>query len=195
MPGNLLLIGAGGHAVGVAEAAWRAGWTIQAYADTIPASWLSAYGTPTQIDTDEAALPWARSAAVALGLGGIAPGGLRQRAEVLERYLNGGFTAPAIVHPDSTVSPTATLGIGVTVLARTVIHPFAEVGQAAIVNTGAIVEHHARIGRGAHIAPGAIVLGGASVGDHAMIGARAVILPGAAVPADTLIKAGSVYRG
>lgn len=186
-----MLVGAGGHAVGVAEAATLSGWRVAAYVDSRPAAWLDDYGNPDHIRDDECAIlaAAAQDLAVALGLGGVTPGALATRLALLDRYRDAGIAAAVINHPSAVVSRTASVAEGVTLLAGAMVQPYARLGGGAIVNSGAVVEHHAEIGEGAHIGPGAVVLGGARIGARALIGANAVVLPGAVVEDGGLVKA------
>ncbi|MCR9220163.1 MAG: acetyltransferase [Alphaproteobacteria bacterium] len=191
-PAGFLLVGAGGHAQGVADAVRAAGGRVAAFADPHAAHWLADGGdAPAHHRDDEAARAAAvRDAlALALGLGGTDGEALARRLALLDAYLDAGIAAPPVVHPTAVVARSALMDEGVTVLARAVLQPFAHAHRGVLINTGAIVEHGARLGAGAHIGPGAIVLGGAEVGRAAMIGAGAVILPGARAPDGALVKA------
>lgn len=192
---DLLLVGAGGHAVGVVEAAAHCGWTVVGYVDRTTAPWLEHDGKPVRYPQDEIALRdlASRDLAVAMGLGGIEPAHLDRRLALFDRYRDAGFRAPAIRHPDATASTSSTMEQGVIVLARAVIQPFAAVARGALINSGAIIEHHAAVGAGAHVAPGAVVLGAARIGECALVGANAVVLPGAVVPPHSVVKAGSRF--
>jgi sugar O-acyltransferase (sialic acid O-acetyltransferase NeuD family) len=182
---NVVLVGAGGHAKGVAEALELAGHVVATYVDPRPALWLDA-----DHETDDEA-PTPAGGALVLGLGGVTPEDLRRRLALLDRYVARGFSAPPVVHPSAVVSRRGRLAPGGIVLAGAVLQPDARIGRGALVNTRAVVEHDAVVGEGAHIAPGAVVLGGASIGACCMIGAGAVVLPGAAVPAMTTVAAGT----
>lgn len=178
-----LLIGAGGHAKAVVEAAEATIGDIAAYVDPRPAGWLTAAHVAADSEIKANGLP------VVIGMGGVTVAQLARRLALLDTYLARGHRAPAIVHPQAHVSPTARLEAGAIVLAGAIVQPGAVVGRGTIVNTRAIVEHDCTIGDGAHVAPGAVVLGGSRVGRCAMIGAGAVVLPGAAVANEALVPA------
>ncbi len=182
-PINCLLIGAGGHAKAVAEAAMATLGDISAYVDPRPADWLAAKHIAGDDKVEADGMP------VILGLGGVTAPHLKKRMAVLRRYLDNGHTAPVLQHPAAFVSDTARLDPGCIVLAGAVVQPGAVLGEGVIVNTRAVVEHDCEIGAGTHVAPGAIVLGGCRIGSCAMIGAGAVVLPGAAVADEELVPA------
>lgn len=189
---GFLLVGAGGHAQGVADAVRASGGRIAAFADPHAAHWLAdGDDAPAHHCDDDAARAAALrdGFALALGLGGTDGEGLARRLALLDAYLDAGVAAPPVVHPTAVVARDAQLAEGATLLARAVLQPFAHAHRGVLINTGAIVEHGARLGAGAHIGPGAIVLGGAEIGRAAMVGAGAVILQGARVPDGALVKA------
>lgn len=182
---NFVLIGAGGHAKAICDAIAASGDAVSAYADPRAATWLDVdhYEDDAETDRLDADL------AVAIGIGGVTTDALGARLAVLDRFIDAGRPAPAIVHKAACVSPSAELGPGVIVLAGAVVQPAAKLARGTIVNTRAVVEHDSEIGAGCHVAPGAMVLGGCTVGARAMIGAGAVLLPGSTVPDDALVPA------
>lgn len=189
MPNACILIGAGGHAKAVAEAATASIGPIVAYVDPRPANWLRAAHLTADTDVKAAAIP------IAIGIGGVTAKQLKARLALLDSYLDRGHPAPVIVHPEAHVSTSARLDAGAIVLAGAVVQPGAVIGRGAIVNTRAVVEHDSTIGDGSHVAPGAIVLGGCRVGRCAMIGASAVVLPAALVDDEALVPALTRHGG
>lgn len=178
-----LLIGAGGHAKAVAEAAVATLGGITAYVDPHPADWLTAVHIGADSEIMASGMP------VVIGVGGVTAVQLARRLALLDTYLGRGHRAPAVVHPQARVSPSARLSAGSIILAGAVVQPDAVIGRGAIVNTRAVVEHDSTIGDGAHVAPGAIVLGGCRIGRCAMIGAGAVVLPSSTVEDGALVPA------
>jgi UDP-hydrolysing UDP-N-acetyl-D-glucosamine 2-epimerase len=116
--------------------------------------------------------------------------GARSRAFALLREQ--GFESPVLVHPRAIVSPSATLGAGVAVLAGAVVGAGAKVGVNAIVNTAAVVEHDCRIGESAHVATGARLAGSVDVGAGAHVGIGAVVRQGIAIGERAIVGAGAV---
>jgi sugar O-acyltransferase (sialic acid O-acetyltransferase NeuD family) len=97
-----------------------------------------------------------------------------------------------VVSPGAYVSPTARLSPGVFVGPRAVVHSFAEVGAHAIINTGAIIEHDCVVGENTHVAPGAILAGGASTGANCLLGVGCRVLPGVRIGDRCTVGAGAV---
>ena len=178
------MVGAGGHAQGVREAAELCGHEVVAVADPKQVDWDGV----THISGDQGTLPEAVEGFI-LGLGAVEPKQLEQRFSLYQVYRKRKLAAPAIIHPTAFVSPRAKISDGVIVLANAVIQPAATLLDASIVNTGSVVEHDAIVGAGAHIAPAACVLGGVMVGSVAMVGAGSVILPGAIIGETELVPA------
>lgn len=184
---RLLLVGAGGHARPVAEAAGDNGHEVIACAAMDRPDWLD-----MPMFGDDDLLPDSVSGFV-MGLGGVDPAGLRRRLELFRRYAARSLTPVSLVHGRAFVAVDAVVADGVTVLAGALVNSGARIAEAVIVNTGAIVEHDVVVEAGANVAPGAILLGATRIGSCAMVGAGAVVLPGATVPADTLVPSLTRY--
>lgn len=188
-----VVIGAGGHARSVIDAA-RAAGTLELVAATDPTAGLAGAtidGIP--IVGDDSMLKELRAGGVTAALNGL--GGTSDnapRARVYEMLAAYGFELPAIIHPSAVVSPAATVGPGSVVLAGGVLGPGARLGCNVIVNTGAIVEHDCQVGDHAHIATGARLGGAAVVGEGAHIGIGSCVLQGIHVGAHAIVGAGSV---
>jgi sugar O-acyltransferase (sialic acid O-acetyltransferase NeuD family) len=187
---QLVLIGGGGHALVVADAARSRPLAIAGFTDDDPSAALAAHPPVHR---------WLGKLHDLAPLAGhqwiIAVGDLARRRELIGRLRAGSHPLPgaaaviaasAIVSPEASVSPGAFLGPGAIVNAR------ARIGPHAIVNSGAIVEHECRIGENAHIAPGAALGGRVAVGDDTLIGLGARILPNLTIGHRCTIGAGAV---
>ncbi|MEO1008630.1 MAG: NeuD/PglB/VioB family sugar acetyltransferase [Planctomycetota bacterium] len=179
MQHGLLLIGGGGHARVVADAARAAGVELRGFADDdlearVPG--LAHLG-PLAAHHD-AAGPWI------LCIGDVAT-----RARVLDRL---GAGARAVVHPSAVVSPSADIEAGAFVGPGAIVNADARVGPHAIVNTAAVIEHDAVVAANAHVGPRAVLCGGIRVGRDTLIGAGAVLPPGVQVGDGAVVAAGAV---
>ncbi|HNX94876.1 MAG TPA: acetyltransferase [Holophaga sp.] len=114
------------------------------------------------------------------------------RARLFRYGLACGLEPISAIHPSAQISPSARLGLGITVMACAVINPDAEIADNVIINTGAIVEHDCLIGSHTHIAPGACLLGAVQVGEYVHVGARAVVRQGLRIGNGSLVGAGAV---
>lgn len=184
----LVIIGSGGHACVVAEAARLAGWHIAGHiapdagTDDALGDWLG---------MDDALGPLlAQGMAAALGLGFVDAVTATRRATLLNRL--DPATLATVIHPHASVAPSARLARGCFVAAGSVVGTRAALGLGAIVNTGAIVEHHNIIGRNTHIATGARLTGGVTVGDNVLIGAASVVRQCVNIGDGAIVGAGCV---
>lgn len=185
MAGDLVIVGGGGHALVVAEAALAAGFELAGCIDDDPYPALNA-GAPSAtrlgpMDRLEELLAGRRWI---LGLGDLAV-----REKTLARLGKG---AAAVVHPRAVVSASVHVGDGAFVAPGAVVHTRARLSEHAIVNSGAIVEHECTIGRNVHVAPGAALAGRIKVGDGTLIGLGARVLPNLSIGAGCVIGAGAV---
>ncbi|MGH7244644.1 MAG: acetyltransferase [Phycisphaerales bacterium] len=183
---QVVLIGGGGHALVVADAAARLGITIAKVMDdrrdapAIAKLGLSYGGGLTELPPDGMRYF-------------VCVGDTELRARLVSALERAGRTAfGAIVSPDAVVSRTANLGPGVFVGPRAVVNCFARVEAHAIINTGAIIEHDCVIGASAHVAPGSIIAGAASIGERAFLGIGARVLPRVKIGEGSVVGAGAV---
>lgn len=183
---RLLVIGAGGHAKVVIDAARAAGW----YPEACLASAMggTCLGVPVIGGDDHAQAlfhdGW-RHAAIAIGANALRERIARELKEI-------GFELPPIIHPSALISETAQIGDGVVIMPQSVINAEARIEFAAIINTGAIVEHDCHVGTGAHIAPRCILAGTVTIGKRVLFGVGSVARPGISIGDDWIVGAGSV---
>lgn len=193
---SIILIGGGGHALVVLEAAMESGRSVRGF-----------------FDDDAHAVAWSRAQLGRLGTLGhavkhlafdgderfvVAVGGLELRRRVIDECASqvpaGGHSphaAAAVVHPRAWVSPSATLGVGVYVGPGAIVHAHARIADHAIINSGAIVEHECEIGVNAHVAPGAVLGGNVRVGSDTLVGIGARVLPGVTIGRRVRVGAGA----
>jgi UDP-perosamine 4-acetyltransferase len=184
-----LVLGAGGHAKTVIEAAQLArDLTI---CGLIAPDGEAIGGVPV-LGSDGMLAEIAKARGIGFAVPAIGDN-IRRRDSGLSAAA-AGLELAGVRHPAAVFSASASIDDGVVVLAGAVVNAAARVGKGTILNTASIVEHDARIGDWAHVAPGAVVLGAASVGDGAFVGARAVVLPGIIVGAGATVGAGAVVN-
>lgn len=191
-PLPLVLLGAGGHARVVLSLLLAARCEVIGVCDPQLAqagekTWrgLAVLGGDEHLHTVDP-----RTAAIAVGIGQLVGGTLRQ--ELFERTVRAGFACPALRHPHAWVDESASLADGVQIMAGAVIQPDAHIGRNTIVNTAASVDHDCRLGAHVHVAPGATLCGDVHVGDGAFIGAGATVIQGIHIGAHAVVGAGTV---
>lgn len=186
-----LLIGGGGHAKQVRDAARRAGLGVpEGFVDTsgqTPAglvqNGLMCLGGWDVLD---------RRAAEGTLRVALAFGANRERWELAERLTQLGARLMSVVDPTSAVADEAVIEPGAVVLARAVVGPGCVVGAASIVNAGAIMPHDCVLGAGAHLAPGAVLGGWAEIGACTMVGLGGVVRDRVKVGAGCFVGMGAV---
>lgn len=189
---RLILIGGGGHATVVAEAATLAGFEVAGFLDD------RADAAMSHAESERRCLgPLRDSAAVQDRDWIVAVGDLALREELIAAAPGGDGARPAavVIHPSAVVSPSARIGAGVFIGPGAIVNARAEIGAHAIINSGAVVEHDCRIGMNAHIAP-RVALGGTSrVGDRALVGIGASVLPGVTIGRGATVGVGAAVVG
>lgn len=184
---RLVILGAGGHAAVVIEAARAmACFTLVGVLDRDPDA-PDVLGVPVLGDDDR--LPGLRADGVEAAFVALGSNRLRERLGAVLRAQ--GFALPPIMHPSALVSPSAGIGDGAVIMARAVVGSRTTIGAFAIVNTGAIVDHDNRIGAAAHVAPGVALAGCVSVGARSLVGIGSAARPGVTIGADAVVGAGS----
>lgn len=177
---RLLVIGAGGHAKVVIEAAVASGWDIAGVIG-LHTDDYDVLGHKVCLDASD----------IEFDAFIIAIGSNRIRLWEFERYRDAGYTAAIVIHPSAVVSPTADIGCGTFVAARAVVNPEAVIGENVILNTGSIVEHDVFIGDHSLIGPNSCLCGGCSVGMGVLLGVGANVRPGTTIGSWTVCGAGS----
>ncbi len=150
------------------------------------------HGFPSECGVTMAA-DWSQVPAAAasdFALGTSAIGRDRLLAEARQRL---GAPFATLVHPDATVSGSATLGEAVFVGAGSVLASNVRLAEGVFVNRAASIGHDTRIGPFCRIQPGAHIAGHVALGAHVSVGMGACILhelrigDGAEIAAGTIV--------
>lgn len=186
MADRLIVLGSGGHAKVVIEAALaRREREIIILDDSAAATDRSIFGIG--ISGDRTRLADLRDSPVALGIGDN-----RGRGELIDWLRSVGHSLETIVHPSAFVATSVKMGEGVFVSAGATVIAEARIGDGVIVNTGASVDHDCVIGEAAHIAPGVHLCGNVRIGARTLVGVGSSVRPGLTVCDDVVLGAGSV---
>lgn len=124
------------------------------------------------------------------GIGSLPGNHLRK--SLGDYFSNKGFSYKTVVSDSAMVSPYASLGEGVQVMAGAIIQAGAIIGNHTIVNTGAIIDHDCQIGCYNHIAPGATLSGQVVTGDCVHIGTGANVIQSISIGENSVLGAGSI---
>ena len=188
---NLLVIGGGGHAHVIADAA-HAARRYERICLLSPAPvdlkqdprFNTRHGDPDA----EKFPPGLWESIVAIGDASI-------REQKQSELLMKGYQLTTIVHPTAYVSETATIGQGTAILAGAVVQTSTSLSEGVIINNNATVDHHCSVGRFAHICPGVAIAGGNRIGARCTIGTGASVRPNCTISDDTMVGAGSAVVG
>lgn len=195
MTRRIILLGAGGAAIELAEAlieAARGGAGIQVlgFLDDDPhARGLPEAGLGGRLGALDDAH---RFSDASFMLAVVSHRNMRAREAIIARL---GLTADrfhTFVHPSAQISPSAQLAPGVAVMASALVGPRVRIDAHAWVSMGCCIGHDSLIGARTVIAPRATVSGRVRVGDGAYVGAAAAIAPDLAIGARSLVGIGSV---
>jgi acetyltransferase EpsM len=186
---KLIIVGGGELARVVVEAARAQGcWEIKGFTDPQPCTETA---TRLGIDRlgDDSILRFLTDEYLVLGIGTVkvspAREGIVSRINAQDRWAS-------IMHPFTSISPTAHIGAGVVVFPGAVICSGAVISEHAIINLGAKIDHDVHVGKFVHVAPQASLGGGAKVEDNAYVGMGAIIRDHVTVSAGTLVGMGAV---
>ncbi len=122
----------------------------------------------------------------------VAIGDNRLRVELLGHATEIGFELVNAISPNAVISPSATLGKGIAIMAGAVINASAYIGDGAIINTNASVDHDCVVSNGAHICPASALAGNVKIGSESFLGIGTCVVPGVRVGNRAVIGAGSV---
>jgi len=191
VPGSnpLVLVGGGGHALVLADAAAAEGFEVVGFLDD---DLDAALGRPPNKVIHVGKMEDLSRIADRGWI--IAVGHLPFRQELIDllTQMELGPGARTVVHPSAVISPSAQLGAGVFIGPRAVVNARAVIMDHAIVNSGAVVEHECIVGVNSHICPGAVLGGNVRVGSQTMVGLGSRVLPNLSVGDGCVIGAGAV---
>jgi sugar O-acyltransferase (sialic acid O-acetyltransferase NeuD family) len=178
---RLLVVGAGGHAKVVVDAARKAGFEIAGIIGRSgdPADVL---GVPVSTDPD----------GVSSDAFIIAIGDNRVRADMFAAYRNRGMTPASVIHPSAIIAERARIGAGSLVAAGAIVSVSADIGENTIVNHGCTIDHDCRVGDHSLLGPNVSMCGASSIGEGVVLGVGSSVIPLKRVGAWSIVGAGAV---
>lgn len=181
----LVIFGAGGHAVSVANIALSAGYKIKCFVDKDKENQtLLDY----KIIGDVGTLENVEGFSFALAVGDNAAREAMY-VDLINEFANLHF--PPLVHSSAVVSFFTTIGIGTVIMPKAVIGPNSNVGNFCIINTQASIDHDCTMLNYSSLAPGAITGGGVQIGLRSVIAIGAKIKHRVRVGDDSIVGASS----
>lgn len=184
---ELILVGAGGHALSIAEFAKDKiiGYLANEEAPDFPGKWLGNDADASKFIEDGHPL---HIAFVYAGL----PVMLKRR-KIISRYEEMGASFATLISPHAIITPNALIGKGCAVMSGAIVNR-ARLGDYTIVNSGAIVEHDCRIGSNSFIGPGAVIGGFTDIGQNCFIGLGARVGNGLKIGDNITVAMGAVVN-
>jgi UDP-perosamine 4-acetyltransferase len=183
---KLLIVGAGGHARSVVDIALQNGeYELVGCINPHPGDVL---GVPVIGNDGDFAGLWSKGIHHIF----IAVGHSYRRHLLFNKALSLGFEPVNMVSRHAVISPWATLGKGVCVMAGAVVNVNARIGDNCIINTCCSIDHDCEIGESSHIAPGVTLSGAVKVGRIVHVGTGASVIDGISIGDSTYIGSGSV---
>jgi UDP-perosamine 4-acetyltransferase len=122
----------------------------------------------------------------------VAIGDNRLRVVLLAQVLEIGFELINAISPHAVISPSATLGKGIAIMAGAVINASAQIRDGVIINTNASVDHDCYLSEGVHVGPGSALAGNIEIGRESFLGAGTCVVPGIRIGSRAIIGAGAV---
>ena len=181
---RLLVVGAGGHAKVVIDAARAAGSEIAGIVG-VPGDPPEILGHPVTASAED----------VEADGFVIAVGDNAMRARLFVDYAATGLAPAVVVHPSVIVGADVELGGGTFCAAGVIINTGARIGEDVILNTGCSIDHDCTIGAHSHVGPQTALCGGVNLGEGVLLGVGACASPGASVGAWSVVGAGAAVVG
>jgi sugar O-acyltransferase (sialic acid O-acetyltransferase NeuD family) len=103
-----------------------------------------------------------------------------------------GFELINAIHPTASISPSVTMGYGITISIGAIVSTGVTIGDNVIVNTGAIIDHECEIEEGVHIGSGCSLAGRVTVKKGAFISIGSSIKENVTIGRNAIVEAGSV---
>lgn len=190
MAKKIIIWGAGGHALVVADALRSNGEAVFGFIDTVSfvrkdaqlmdlPVWGSVHEAVTSCQED--------GCEIAFGFGHCAA-----RSQGIKYLDRSGISLKTVVHARAYVSPAASLGRGIYVAPNAVVEPGCSIGDGVIVNAGSVVCHESSIGQAVSICPGVCIGGKAKVGEASWLGIGCTLIDKVCVGTGCFIGGGAV---
>ena len=189
---NLLILGAGGHAMVVAETAIACG--VASSVAFLDDRWTSPYSCPS-------VLGWPVIGPLSLALQAntrsqfdsavVAIGHASTRLFWIEKLELAGYTLPVLIHPTAFVSSSAQIGPASVLFAQVTVQSQASIGKGAILNTSCSIDHVSQLSDAVHICPGARLAAEVNVGARSWIGIGSSVIQQVRIGSDVTVGAGA----
>lgn len=182
---QLIIIGAGGHAVSVADVAMSAGFSVHCFVDAKKGG-QKLLGINIVSRVSDVEDPLLYDFAIAVGDNAIR---CKVFSELCSQY--GPVTFPALIHSSAVVSEFSVVDRGTVIMPKAVVGPNSKVEMFCIINTQASIDHDGLMHSFSSLAPGAITGGAVKIGNRSAIAIGATIKHGIKIGDDVVVGANS----
>lgn len=184
----MILVGAGGHALSIAE---FANDTIMGYLSKTPNPEL-----PGVWFGDDSAAPELAKKGFFFHISYIYSGlpRMEKRRRLIEEYEKSGCRFETVVAPSAIITPHSYVGEGCAIMQGAIINR-AKLGKNCVINSGAIIEHDCEVGDNTFIGPGVVVGGFTTIGENCFIGLGAKIGNNVKIGDNITVAMGAVVSG
>lgn len=181
----LVIIGAGGHAVSVANVAFSAGYNIKYFIDKekkgLDLLGRRIIGSLAELDNTDNF-----SFAIAVG-----DNATRERVHKELVFVTPNLHFPALIHNSAVISFFCNIGDGAVVMPKAVVGPNSRVGNFCLINTQASIDHDCIMLDYSSLAPAAVTGGTVTIGLRSAISIGAIIKHGLKIGNDSVVGANS----
>jgi sugar O-acyltransferase (sialic acid O-acetyltransferase NeuD family) len=117
---------------------------------------------------------------------------VKLRIDLYESVFNTGFKIPSIISPQSYISRTAQIGSGTIIMNGVIINSDVRIGNNCIINSKALIEHGTQVADHCHISTGAILNGDCIVESKSFVGSGAIVKHGITIKAGSFVNMGKI---
>jgi sugar O-acyltransferase (sialic acid O-acetyltransferase NeuD family) len=117
---------------------------------------------------------------------------LLYRRPIIEKFLSAGALFTNFIHPDTYISPSSKIGIGVVIAPGVNVGPMVSIGDFTLINSRSSMGHDTIVGEYNFICPNVCFSGFTVVGDENLFGINSVTIPGVTIGNNNKIAAGMV---
>jgi sugar O-acyltransferase (sialic acid O-acetyltransferase NeuD family) len=181
----IIVFGASGHALSVANVAISAGYKIAYFVDK---NKKTDYLLGIKIIVDISELDDTNNYEYCIAVGDNA---LRERIynDLMKKYV--GIKFPPLIHQSAVISSFSSIGDGTVVMPNATVGPNSTIGKFCIINTQSSVDHECNMMDFSSLAPNASTGGAVKIGYRSAISIGAVVKQGLQIGDDSILGANS----
>lgn len=122
----------------------------------------------------------------------VSIGNNKVRKKIMEWLCLHNLTVTSLVHPAATIAEDVEMGYGCVVMAGAIINSYTKIGNGVIINTGSTVDHENCIGDYVHLSPGCHLSGQVKIQTETWLGTGTIVANNVTICDQCMIGAGGV---